>query len=210
MIENSRALKLALGRLRTVNRRIARSRRIHGQKRRSNRRERLQEQRRRLYARVSHLRMAAHKATTKVAKRSSSRNPLPLGGGGCQRCSSVGTDPRPRPTAPPASTRIAHTRLLLFPTYSKVFTSTQKFLLHPSQFHQSVDPAGQRWGVPLRQAQEASRFPGSPGYRSRLQAALRSRSSTWPQHSHLNVRSFNISSSFRAPHNLHNLLDGNH
>ena len=72
-----------VSRLRTVNRRIARSRRIHGHKRRSNRRERLQEQRRRLYARVSHLRMAAHKATTKVAKRSSSRNPLPLGGGSC-------------------------------------------------------------------------------------------------------------------------------
>ena len=45
--------------------------RIHGRNRSSNRREKLYEQRRRLYARVSHLRVdCAHKATTAIAKRS--------------------------------------------------------------------------------------------------------------------------------------------
>lgn len=71
VIENPRPLKRALSRLRTVNRRIARSRRIHGEKRSSNRREGLYEQRRRFYARVNYLRMdCVHKATTAIAKRS--------------------------------------------------------------------------------------------------------------------------------------------
>ena len=68
---NPRPLRAALGGLRRVNRRIARSRRMHGEKRQSNRRDRLYEERQRLYARVNHLRMdCAHKATTSIAKRS--------------------------------------------------------------------------------------------------------------------------------------------
>jgi len=71
VMENPHPLKVALGRLRRLNRRIARSRRIHGEKRSSNRREKLYEQRRRLYARVNHVRMdCAHKATTAIVKRS--------------------------------------------------------------------------------------------------------------------------------------------
>ena len=71
VIKNPRPLKEALSKLRAVNRRIARSRRIHGEKRHSNRRECLYEQRRRLCVRVTHLRMdSAHKATTAIAKRS--------------------------------------------------------------------------------------------------------------------------------------------
>ena len=71
VIGNPRPLKRALGGLRSVNRRIARSNRIHGEKRSSNRRERLYRKRQRLYVRVNHLRVdCAHKATTAIAKRS--------------------------------------------------------------------------------------------------------------------------------------------
>ena len=71
VIDNPRPLRAALSKLRRVNRRIARSRKIHGKTRHSNRRERTYKERRRLYAKVSHLRMdAAHKATTAIAKRS--------------------------------------------------------------------------------------------------------------------------------------------
>ena len=68
-VDNPRPLKKALSKLRAVNRRIARSRTIHGKNRRSNRRERLYDERRRLYLRTTHLRVdAAHKATTAIAK----------------------------------------------------------------------------------------------------------------------------------------------
>ena len=71
VFENLRPLKRALGALRAVNRRVARSRKIHGKSRHSSRRERMYEKRRRLYVKVSHLRMDnAHKATTAIAKRS--------------------------------------------------------------------------------------------------------------------------------------------
>ena len=71
VVGNPRPLKQALGKLRRVNRRLARSRRIHGEKRSSRRREKLYEERRRLYARVNHLRVdSMHKATTAIAKRS--------------------------------------------------------------------------------------------------------------------------------------------
>ena len=71
VFENPRPLKQALGELRAVNRRVARSRKIHGKSRHSGRRERMYEKRRRLYVKVSHLRMDnAHKATTAIAKRS--------------------------------------------------------------------------------------------------------------------------------------------
>ena len=71
VFENPRPLKRALGALRAVNRRVARSRKIHGKSRHSGRRERMYEKRRRLYVKVSHLRMDnAHKATTAIAKRS--------------------------------------------------------------------------------------------------------------------------------------------
>ena len=71
VFENLRPLKRALGALRAVNRRVARSRKIHGKSRHSSRRERVYEKRRRLYVKVSRLRMdSAHKATTAIAKRS--------------------------------------------------------------------------------------------------------------------------------------------
>ena len=70
-IENPRPLKAALRKLRRVNRCIARSRRIHGKERSSGRKDRLYDERRWLYARLSCLRMDhAHKATTAIAKRS--------------------------------------------------------------------------------------------------------------------------------------------
>ena len=65
--DNPRPLKRALAKLRRVNRRIARSRTIHGKKRRSRR----DGERRRLYRRVTNIRLdAIHKATTAIAKRS--------------------------------------------------------------------------------------------------------------------------------------------
>ena len=69
--DNPRPLKRALVKLRRLNRRIARSRTIHGLTRRSHRRERRYAQRQRLYRRVSNIRLdAIHKATTAIAKRS--------------------------------------------------------------------------------------------------------------------------------------------
>ncbi len=70
-IENPRPLKGALTKLRRVNRRIARSRATHGENQHSNRRKGRYAERRRLYRRVSDLRLdAAHKATTAIAKQS--------------------------------------------------------------------------------------------------------------------------------------------
>ena len=70
-IDNPRPLKRALAKLRRVNRRIARSRTIHGKNRRSHRRSRRDGERRRLYRRVTNIRLdAMHKATTAIAKRS--------------------------------------------------------------------------------------------------------------------------------------------
>ena len=71
VVENPRPLKGALTKLRWLNRRIARSRKLHGEKESSRRRERLYEERRRLYCRVGNLRQeVAHKSTTAIAKRS--------------------------------------------------------------------------------------------------------------------------------------------
>ena len=70
VIENPKALASALSALRGVDKAIARSRNIHGHNRQSDRRERLYRRRRRLHARVSHLRHDfQHKATTAIAKR---------------------------------------------------------------------------------------------------------------------------------------------
>lgn len=71
VIENPRPLRCALAKLRRVQRRMARSWRLHGKHGHSNRRERLHAERRRLERRVVNLRLdAAHKATTAIAKRS--------------------------------------------------------------------------------------------------------------------------------------------
>ena len=71
VVPNPRPLREALSKFRAVNRRLARSRRIHGEKRYSKGRERRYLELRRLHARVCHLRLeAAHKATTAIAKRS--------------------------------------------------------------------------------------------------------------------------------------------
>jgi putative transposase len=69
-IENPRPLQKALDELRRINQAIARSRKVHGTHRTSNRREALHAQRRRQYARVSHLRNDHHhQTTTAIAKR---------------------------------------------------------------------------------------------------------------------------------------------
>ena len=68
-MENPRALGGALGRLRSVDRAIARSRNVHGNKVQSNRRERLYARRRKLHARAVNLRNDNHhKATTAIVK----------------------------------------------------------------------------------------------------------------------------------------------
>ena len=68
--ENPRVLTSALSALRRVDKAIARSRNTHGHNRRSVRRQRMYERRRRLHARVTHLRHDfQHKATTAIAKR---------------------------------------------------------------------------------------------------------------------------------------------
>ena len=68
---NPRPFDAVQGRLKLVNRRIARSIRIHGKNRPSKRREPRYAERRRLYRRATNLRIdAAHKATTAIAKRS--------------------------------------------------------------------------------------------------------------------------------------------
>ena len=70
-VENPRPLRTALKRLRRLDRRIARSIRVHGRAC-SNRRQALYERRKRLHARIRDIRRdAAHKATTAIAKRSS-------------------------------------------------------------------------------------------------------------------------------------------
>ena len=69
-IENPRALASALSALRRVDKVIARSWNTHGRNRRSARRQRMYERRRRVHARVSHLRNDfQHRATTAIAKR---------------------------------------------------------------------------------------------------------------------------------------------
>ena len=69
-IENPRALASALSALRRVDKAIARSWNTHGRNRRLARRQRMYERRRRVHARVSHLRNdLQHRATTAIAKR---------------------------------------------------------------------------------------------------------------------------------------------
>ena len=58
---NPRALKSALGELRTLDKAIARSKRVHGANKHSNRRNRLYATRRRLHERISNLRQNAHR-----------------------------------------------------------------------------------------------------------------------------------------------------
>ena len=71
VFENPEALKRALGKLRRIHRRIARSLELHGRTRKSNRRERRYAELYRQHVRVANLRLdAAHKATTAIAKRS--------------------------------------------------------------------------------------------------------------------------------------------
>ena len=70
VIENPKALTLALASLRRVDKAITRSKNTHGHNSQSNRREKLYRRRRRLHARVRHLRHDfQHKATTAIAKR---------------------------------------------------------------------------------------------------------------------------------------------
>ena len=70
VIENPKALASALSALRSLDKAIARSRNTHGHNRRSARRQRMYERRRRVHARVTHLRNDfQHKATTAIAKR---------------------------------------------------------------------------------------------------------------------------------------------
>ena len=70
VIENPKALTLALASLRRVDKAIARSKNTYGRNRPSNRRKRLYRRRRRLHARARHLRHDfQHKATTGIAKR---------------------------------------------------------------------------------------------------------------------------------------------
>ncbi len=69
VVENPKALSSALGQLRRVDKAIARSRNVHGERNHSNRRERLYAKRRRLHARVVDVRNDNHhKATTAIAK----------------------------------------------------------------------------------------------------------------------------------------------
>ena len=68
-VENPKALKAALRRLRQVDKAIARSRTAHGRSNHSNRRERLYDKRRRIHARIVNVRSDNHhKATTAIAK----------------------------------------------------------------------------------------------------------------------------------------------
>ena len=69
MVENPKALKSSLKRLRRLDKTIARSRNVHGRSNHSNRRERLYARRRQLHARVVNVRNDHHhKATTAIAK----------------------------------------------------------------------------------------------------------------------------------------------
>ena len=68
-VENPKALKADLRRLRQVDKAIARSRNTHGRANRSNRRDRLYDKRRRIHARIVNVRNDTHhKATTAIAK----------------------------------------------------------------------------------------------------------------------------------------------
>ena len=68
-VENPKALKAGLRRLRQVDKTIARSRRVHGKASHSKRRERLYSKRRKLHARTVNVRNDCHhKATTAIAK----------------------------------------------------------------------------------------------------------------------------------------------
>ena len=70
VVDNPRPLKRALRKLRRVNRRICRSRRIHGCHRRSDRRNRCYAQRKRLYRRMADIRRdCAHQAASAIVKR---------------------------------------------------------------------------------------------------------------------------------------------
>ena len=69
VVENPRALKPALRRLRELDKAIARSKNTHGKNQHSNRRERLHVRRRRLHARIVNVRNDCHhKATTAIVK----------------------------------------------------------------------------------------------------------------------------------------------
>ena len=71
VVENPRPLKCALSKLRRLQRRIARSVKLHGRNRQSRRRKRRYAELRRQHLRVADLWLdAAHKATTAIAKRS--------------------------------------------------------------------------------------------------------------------------------------------
>ena len=68
-VDNPKALTDALGRLRRLDKAIARSRNVHGKSNHSNRRELLYAKRRRLHARIVNVRDDHHhKATTAIAK----------------------------------------------------------------------------------------------------------------------------------------------
>ena len=68
-VDNPKVLIDALGRLRRLDKAIARSRNVHGKTQQSNRRERLYVKRRRLHARIVNVRNDNHhKATTAIAK----------------------------------------------------------------------------------------------------------------------------------------------
>ncbi len=68
-VDNPKVLTDALGRLRRLDKAIARSRNVHGRSNQSNRREQLYAKRRRLHARVVNVRNDHHhKATTAIAK----------------------------------------------------------------------------------------------------------------------------------------------
>ena len=69
VVDNPKALTDALGRLRLLDKSIARSRSVHGKSNHSNRREELYAKRRRLHARIVNVRDDNHhKATTAIAK----------------------------------------------------------------------------------------------------------------------------------------------
>ena len=71
MVDNPKALANSIGRLRCLDKAIARSRTVHGRSNHSNRRERLYDKRRRIHARVVNVRNDHHhKATTAIAKSS--------------------------------------------------------------------------------------------------------------------------------------------
>ena len=68
-VENPKALKDSLRKLRQVDKAIARSRNVHGRSKQSNRRERLYTKRRKIHARIVNVRNDNHhKATTAIAK----------------------------------------------------------------------------------------------------------------------------------------------